>query len=131
MTLANGRAVFWRVSANLDLQDTEFEKRIEIMSVEEFKLENISSMHLLIGKGHSGFLTVGNCHGQVKMFEIHFDKRKVLLKNYGFAHEDEDNLNVNHIHVSYIEEGKNYPNEGQLLMVVAKHNICLHDSISF
>ncbi|CAL4092872.1 unnamed protein product, partial [Meganyctiphanes norvegica] len=72
-----------------------------------------------------GFLTVGNCHGQVKMFEIHFDKRKVSLKNYGFAHEDEDNLNVNHIHVSYIEEGKTYPNEGQLLLAVAKHNILL------
>ncbi|CAL4166372.1 unnamed protein product, partial [Meganyctiphanes norvegica] len=53
MTLANGRAVFWRVSANLDLQDTEFEKGIEIMSVEDFKLENISSMHWLQGKGHS------------------------------------------------------------------------------
>lgn len=113
-----GHAVFWRVAS-----DCTSEEQVHLLSVQETNMTQIKSVHWHAISNSSGYLTLGNSQGQVKVMYCEFSQKHVLLRDLGYAWESPDRLIVNQTELCPI-------GPDQYLMLSAKHNALLVSSLS-
>ncbi|XP_063843555.1 general transcription factor 3C polypeptide 4-like isoform X1 [Scylla paramamosain] len=113
-----GHAVFWRVTSDCTSQE-----QVHLLSAQETNMTQIKSAHWYTAGDNSGYLTLGNSQGQVKIMCCEFSHKHILLRDLGYAWESADRMIVNQTELCPIEGD-------QYLLLLAKHNILLVSSIS-
>ncbi|KAG0710930.1 General transcription factor 3C polypeptide 4 [Chionoecetes opilio] len=108
-----GHAVFWRVASVCTS-----EQDAHLLGVQETDLTQIKSAHWHTLTNGSGYLTLGNSQGQVKILYCEFSHKHVLLRDLGYAWDSLDRMIVNQTELCCLE-GERY------LLLVAKHNALL------
>ncbi|XP_037794872.1 general transcription factor 3C polypeptide 4-like [Penaeus monodon] len=110
-TTASGHITFWRVPAGFSGKED-----IHIIGVKEANMKSLSAIRWSSVCEGCGYLVMGNSNGQVKVFYCKIDGNGILLRDLGFAFDDDYRMQVNFVQLVHLD------NE-QHLLLLGKHNI--------
>ncbi|XP_050719934.1 uncharacterized protein LOC127000350 isoform X2 [Eriocheir sinensis] len=113
-----GDAVFWRVSAAC----TSIQQ-VHLLCVHDTKMVMIKSAHWHTTGHGSGYLTLGNGPGQVKILHCEFSDKHVQMKDLGYAWESEDRMIIGQTELCPL-------GQDQYLLLTAKSNTLVASSLS-
>ncbi|XP_042870580.1 general transcription factor 3C polypeptide 4-like isoform X1 [Penaeus japonicus] len=108
---ASGHIAFWRVPAGFSGKED-----IQIIGVKKANIKSVSAFRWSYVSEGCGYIVIGNNNGQVKVFYCKIDGNGILLRDLGFAFDDDYRIQVNYVQLVPL------CNE-QYLLLLGKHNI--------